>query len=276
MTTRTLNRGLDILEKLAATSELGLGPSAIADAAGLDKATVTRLLRTLIEAGYVRQDPATKKYRLTGKIVRLARGVEVSLDLQRVARPHLVALRDRVGETVNLGIMEDVAVYYVDKLEGVNSIQLVSAIGQTMPLNSTALGKAILAALPESEREATYGRMAWAARTDRTICEVVPFREEIRTTQARGYAVDDCENEPLAMCVAAAIIGADGRPAGAISVSAPHFRIQNHVKEIGIQVMATAAQVTWELGADPSLIGTSAGRPPVDPRSERNLGSLVR
>jgi DNA-binding IclR family transcriptional regulator len=256
--TRTLTRGLSILETLAAADELGLGPSAIAAAVVLDKATVTRLLRTLIETGYVIQDPVTRRYRLTGKILRLAQGIARSLDLQRVARPHLKALRDRLGETVHLGVMEDLAVYYVDKLEADNSIQLVTAVGQTMPLHSTALGKAMLAALPEDEREAKYRRMDFAARTDRTICTLAEFREEIRRTQVRGYAIDDRENQPLGACVAAAIIAAGGRAAGAMSVSGPHFRVQDHLDEFGEQVRATAAQIAWELGSDPVRVGPRA------------------
>jgi DNA-binding IclR family transcriptional regulator len=267
LTTRTLNRGLDILEKLATTSELGLGPSAVAEEVGLDKATVTRLLRTLIEAGYVRQDPVTRKYRLTGKILRLAQGVAVSLDLERVARPHLIALRDRVGETAHLGVMEGESVYYVDKLEAEHSLQLVSAIGQEMPLHSTALGKAILAALPEAEREAKLRRMDFVARTERTICNLEQFREEIRLTQGRGYAIDDRENEPQGTCVAAAIIGADGRPVGAISVSGPHVRVQEHVVQLGLQVRATAAQVAWELGAETPKESTTAVGVPAGPVS---------
>jgi IclR family KDG regulon transcriptional repressor len=252
LTTRTLSRGLDILERLASAGEFGLGPSAVAEEAGLDKATVSRLLRTLVEAGYVRQDSATRKYRLTGKLIRLAQGVAASLDLQRVARPHLMALRDRVGETVNLGVLEDLSVYYVDKLESENSIRLVSDAGRTMPLHSTALGKAILSVLPESERDELCQKIKFVRQTDRTICDLEQFEVELRTTRTRGYAIDDQENEPLATCVAAAIVGPDGRPAGAISVSAPHFRVQDHINELGIQVMATAAQVTWELGAVPS------------------------
>lgn len=250
MVTRTLNRGLNILEKLATTDESGLGPSAIAEGVNLDKATVTRLLRTLVEAGYVRQDAVTRKYMLTGKILRLAQGVGMSLDLQRIARPHLKALRDRLGETTHLGVMEDQMVYYVDKLEADNSIQLVSSVGQVMPLHSTALGKAIVAALPEAEREARYRHMDFVARTDRTITTLAEFREEIHRTQVRGYAIDNRENEPLGTCVAAAIVGADGHPVGAVSVSGPHFRIEQHLDQLGQQVMATAAQVAWELGAD--------------------------
>ena len=275
MITRTLTRGLNILETLAAADELGLGPSAIATTVGFDKATVTRLLRTLIVTGYVTQDPVTRKYRLTGKILRLAQGIARSLDLQRVARPHLKALRDRLGETVHLGVMEDLAVYYVDKLEADNSIQLVTAVGHTMPLHSTALGKAMLAALPEDEREATYRRMDFAARTDRTICTLPEFRKEIRRTQIRGYAIDDRENQPLGACVAAAIIAAGGRPAGAISVSGPHFRIHDHLDEFGEQVRATAAQIARELGSDSVRVGPPAVDGP-GPRESGRLGADIR
>lgn len=256
--TRTLTRGLTVLEALAAADELGLGPSALAMEVGLDKATVTRLLRTLMETGYVTQDAVSRRYRLTGKILRLAHGVAQSLDLQRVARPHLKALRDRLRETVHLGVMEDLAVYYVDKLEADNSIQLVTAVGRTMPLHSTALGKALLAALPEDEREAKYRRMDFAARTEYTICSLDEFRAEIRRTQARGYAIDDRENEPHGACVAAAIIAADGRAVGAMSVSGPHFRFHDHLDEFGEQVRETAAQIARELGFDSIRIGPPA------------------
>ena len=193
--TRTLSRGLDVLEALALANEHGLGPSAIGHRVGLDKATVTRLLRTLIEKGYVTQDETTRRYRLTGKVLWLAHRATVRLDLRTVARPHLTALRDELGETVHLGIMEDLRVVYVDKLEADNSIQLVSAVGQTMPLHSTSLGKAMLAALPDEEREGKYARMDFQPRTDRTVLDLATFREEIRQTQLRGYSTDDREND---------------------------------------------------------------------------------
>ncbi len=227
--TRTLSRGLDVLEALARANEDGLGPSAIGQRVSLDKATVTRLLRTLVEAGYVTQDEATRRYRLTGRILWLAHRATVRLDLRSVARPHLAALRDELGETVHLGVMEGLGVVYVDKLEAANSIQLVSAIGQTMPLHSTSLGKAMLAALPDEEREATYARMDLSRRTDRTILDLTAFREEIRRTQLCGYSTDDRENEPFGACVGAAIVGADGRPVGAISISGPSFRIHDRL-----------------------------------------------
>ncbi len=249
-TTRTLLRGLDVIEALADADAAGVGPSAISDAVDLDKATVSRLLRTLAEAGWVRQDGDTRRYRLSGKILRLAANLRVHLDLRTVAAPHLRALREELGETVHLGAMEDLGVFYLDKLESPNSIQLVSRVGQVMPLHSTSLGKAMLAALPDDEREARIARMDFVPRTDRTITTVAAFRREIVLTQQRGYATDDRENEPLGACVAAAIIGPEGRPVGAVSVSGPHYRVHSHLEDFGEHARATAAAIALDLGAN--------------------------
>jgi DNA-binding IclR family transcriptional regulator len=255
-TTRTLARGLDVVEALADADVVAMGPSGIGDIVGLDKATVSRLLRTLVETGWVRQDAVTRQYRLSGKILRLAANVRLHQDLRTVAAPHLRALREDLGETVHLGVMEDLGVFYVDKLESPNSIQLVSRVGQVMPLHSTSLGKAILAALPEEEREAKIARMDFVPRTDRTITTAAAFRRELIRTQQRGYATDDRENEPLGACVAAAIVGPEGRPVGAISVSGPHYRIQDHLEAFGERARATATAVAMDLGASNEQVGS--------------------
>jgi DNA-binding IclR family transcriptional regulator len=261
VTTRTLLRGLDVIEALADADAAGIGPSAIGEAVDLDKATVSRLLRTLAEAGWVRQDADTRRYRLSGKILRLAANVRVHLDLRTVAAPHLRALREELGETVHLGVMEDLGVFYLDKLESPNSIQLVSRVGQVMPLHSTSLGKAILAALPEEEREAKIARMDFVPRTDRTITTAAAFRRELVVTQQRGYATDDRENEPLGACVAAAIIGPEGRPVGAVSVSGPHYRVHSHLEDFGEHARATAAAVALDLGASQEDVRRAPGAP---------------
>lgn len=260
--TRALSRGLRVLEALAGSVEPALGPSAVARAVGLDKATVIRLLRTLAEAGYVAPEEKTGRYRVTGKILWLAHGVNARLDLRSVARPHLVALRDMLGETVHLGVMEDLRVVYVEKLEAANSVQLVSAVGQTMPLHSTALGKAMLAALPDDECEATYARMELAPRTERTICDLAALREEIHRTRLLGYATDDRENEPFGACVGAAIVGSDGRPVGAISVSGPHFRVHDRFEAFGEQVRAVALTIARELGVAAAASDDAPARGP--------------
>jgi DNA-binding IclR family transcriptional regulator len=258
VTTRTLRRGLDVLESHAGAGDAGLGPSAIGEAIDLDKATVSRLLATLAEAGYVRQDQVTRRYRLTAKILGLANRTNIHGDLRNVARPHLWELREHLGETVHLGVMEDLRIVYVEKMEARNSIQLVSRVGQTMPLHSTSLGKALLAALPEPEREAILGRIEYVSRTERTVRDADALRAEIDRVHVRGYATDDRENEPMGACVAAAIVGPDGRPVAAISVSGPHYRVRDHFETFGETVHTTANAVGAELGARPLPRGRSA------------------
>lgn len=246
--TRALARGLSVIEILAAAPEEGVSPSSIATQVGLDKATVARLLQTLVATEFAIRDEATRRYRLSSKIMRLARGVSNELSLPRIARPHLKRLWASLNETVHLGVIEGVSVVYLDKLESTNSIQLVSAVGQTMPLHSTSLGKAMLAGMSESERDEKLQKMDFARRTERTICDRGEFLKEIRRIQRIGYATDDRENEPLGACVAAVITGRNGRPVGAISVAGPAFRIRPHFEDIGRQVRAAAAAVTADLG----------------------------
>lgn len=245
---RALVRGITVFETLAEADDRGLGPSAIAEAVKIDKATATRILHTLMDMDYVQQDETTRRYRVTGKIVRLAQGVRSQFDLRSMARPYLRRLSEMLNETVHLGVMEDLRIVYLDKLESTNSIQLVSAVGQTMPLHSTSLGKAILSALPEAELEARLARMDFAARTERTITDIDEFRAEVKRTRERGYATDDQENEPGGACVASAIADADGWPVGAISVSGPEFRIRGHLETFGVATRDTAAAIARAFG----------------------------
>jgi len=226
-----------------------LGVTAIAEQVGLDKATVTRLLHTLITSGYAAREAANRQYRLTGKILNLAHIASARIDLLALARPHLRRLRDDLDETVHLGVLDGLKVVYLDKLESTNSIQLLSAVGQTMPLHSTSLGKAMLAALSDTELEATLAKMDFTPRTERTICDLEQFREEILRTRRRGYAIDDRENEPLGACVATALLDAAGQLVGAISVAGPHFRVRDHLDRFGKAVMTTAQSIAQELGA---------------------------
>jgi DNA-binding IclR family transcriptional regulator len=249
VTTRTLRRGLDVLEALAGAGDAGLGPSAIGESIDLDKATVSRLLATLAEAGYVRQDQVTRRYRLTAKILRLANRTNIYGDLRSIARPHLRELREK---------LDDLRIVYVEKMEARNSIQLVSRVGQTMPLHSTSLGKALLAALPGPELEDILSRIEYVSRTERTVRDADALRAEVDRVRERGYATDDRENEPMGACVAAAIVDPDGRPVAAISVSGPHYRVRDHFETFGETVHAAANAVTAELGAGSIPRGRSA------------------
>jgi IclR family transcriptional regulator, KDG regulon repressor len=246
-TTRTLVRGLNLLELIARSNE-GLALSELAAGASLDKATTLRLIGTLREAGWVRQDPSDRRYRVTGKMAHLSQIRGDGLSIQVLARPHLTRLRDEVNETVHLGVIRDDAVVYIEKLESSNSIRLVSTVGQEMPILTTALGRAILSALPEPERAVRIGALPLAKRTPQTM-DKKQLLPELVASAERGYAIDHEENELGVTCVGAPLFDSTGAPAAAISISGPTFRVAARLDLIGRACSDTAAAISRDFGA---------------------------
>jgi IclR family KDG regulon transcriptional repressor len=246
--TRALHRGLLVLEAIATRGgDGGLGVTDIATDSGIDKATAARLAQTLCALGYAYQDKATRRYRLTGRLLWLGAAYRSSLDLPRHSGPHLAELRRRCDETVHLGVRELDRIVYIAKLETQRPVQIGSAVGQTMPLHTTALGKALLSAMPTGDREELIASLDLTPRTAQSITTVERLRREIEATTSRGYSIDDRENEETIICVGAPIVNVIGEVLGAISVSGPSFRIEDSIEELGELCRKTAANIGADL-----------------------------
>lgn len=140
-------------------------------------------------------------------------------------------------------------VVYIEKIEPpVQHFRLVTAVGQTMPVHSTALGKAILSRLPEAEAERVMGRLELVAVTPNTVSSVPELSAAVAGCRERGWALDDEENLEGAMCVAAPVLGSDGYPLAAVSISSLRFRVENRVAELGERVRDAAARISVEVG----------------------------
>ena len=246
--TRSLQRGLHILEVLASSDgDAGLGITEIAKAVGLHKATATRLVQTLCALGYAYQDDTTRRYKLTGKVLSIGAEYQSGLNLPQRAGPHLARLRELTDETVHLGVRELDRIVYIVKLTSQRPVQIASAVGQTMPLHTTALGKAILSGMSEEEREHLMARLDLQPRTERSITTIEELRREVAETSRRGYSIDHRENEDTIVCVGAAIINSVGEAVGAISVSGPSFRMAEMIPTLGEMCRKTAADIGAEL-----------------------------
>ena len=219
-------------------------PGMIAELADLDRATSSRLLQTLVDDGYVRK-VAKGRYALTTKLLELASAGGIASGLRDIARPIMRELRDRYEETIHLGIVEGDRVVYIEKLEPSHQkVALVTSVGQSMPIHSTALGKAILGEMSAGNREAILNRIAFEPKTAATITSKEQFLQELVDTRARGYAVDHGENLPDASCVAAPIYNGSGDVVAALSMSSPTFRIADLFQELGPAVRAAADRVS--------------------------------
>jgi len=219
---------MDILDVLADSAE-GVSLADVAATTDLPKSSAFRYLTTLESRNYVEKDRESGNYRI-GRSLLPTRGRQLEMLSER-AQPVMAELRDRFGETVNLGVLDGDRISYIDILESPKRMRLAARRGDRHPIHSTALGKAVAATLPEAVVISILVGEGMPQLTPRTITEVDGFLEELEEIRQRGYALDDRENEEDGRCVAAALPGAD-LPA-AISISAPESRLpMEEVEEV--------------------------------------------
>ncbi len=189
----------------------------VTDGTDLPKSSAFRYLAALEARRYVARDAATGLFRL-GLAFRPqnTRAVE---RLTELARPALDKLRDQLGETVNVGVLDGTTVLHTVVAESPHMMRLAARVDERGYVHSTALGKAICATLPEDRVRAILHSAGMPALTEATIVDADAYIAELARVRERDYGVDDAENQPAGRCVAVAIHGI-GMPAG-LSVSAP-------------------------------------------------------
>ena len=237
---QTLDRSLDILEELSKSST-ALGVTAIARRLSLGKSTVHRTLQTLCWRGYVVRDG--EHYRLGLKIVELASTLLNDLDIRRLAEPILLETAATLGEAAHLVLLDEGEAVYIDtKGSSQKILNMYSKVGRRAPVHATAVGKAMLAFLPEADARAILVRKGLPKLTSTTITnleELMGQLEEIRTTK---IAHDVEENELGIYCVGTPVFNYTGKLAGGVSVSGP----ANRMKEKGLEYLASVVKKTGE------------------------------
>jgi len=244
---RALLRGLRVLEAVAAEGKPA-GPTRIAETVELDKATTARLLYTLRMAGYLRIVGTAGQYTLSSKLLQLSAAGPGYEDTRRMASPRLARLTEESQETVHLGVVEDGRVIYIDKFDPPVPIRLASSVGQSNPINVTALGKAFLAALPPDGRQAVLDSAELAVPRGSSSFDLEALLAELELVAERGFAVDQEENEEGVCCVGSAILGPDGKPVAAVSISGPTFRMEPRFEELGKACHDVALAISADVG----------------------------
>jgi DNA-binding IclR family transcriptional regulator len=245
-TLRSVRRAVTALELIADAGELGV--SELGRRLGVHKATASRLVATLAERGLLDRDPRTEKVRLGFGLIRLAGTAMAGLDIVRTAHPVLVDLAEDTRETVNLGVLSEGAVVYVDQVTGSRSIVAVSWVGRRTPLHATSNGKVLLAYLDADERDRLLARPL-AAMTSRTVTDGHDLQRHLEQVAARGYAQTLEELEEGLNAVAAPVHQADGRVVAALSVSGPAFRMRPmDLPRIARRTMDAADTISRRLG----------------------------
>jgi DNA-binding IclR family transcriptional regulator len=242
-----ISKVLKILEALQSSSA-GLSLKTICEMTDINKSTAHRFLRHLGREGYLIRTEAGA-YLIGPRFAQISARASMSATLQAVAKPALSDLWNATQETVNLGVLDQGTVLYLDVIESSHEFRLASHIGTRRSLHATALGKTLAAFAPASAREAVLSGIVFQPATPKTIRNLVQLREELEKIRRQGHAVDNEEAVLGARCVSAPILNNDSVAVAAVSISGPITRISSgHVPALAQAVKVAANAISSAMG----------------------------
>jgi IclR family KDG regulon transcriptional repressor len=249
---QTIERASLILDILGQSPQ-GISVRDLSTKIKLPKGTTHRLLSSLSYFGYVRQDPKTRNYFLGLKLVEMGNLLLSQLDLRKEAEPFLRDLAERTKETVHMVILDRNEIVYIDKVEldhNPSGLRMASRVGLRNPAHSCAVGKVLLAHLPEEELDHIIKEKGLPKRTENTITNTTQLKDHLNLVRAQGYAIDDEENEKGIRCIAAPVYNEVGKAVAAVSISGPAFQVTKKViqERLKKEVMETALKISQRLG----------------------------
>ena len=242
-------RTMSIVETLA-KSKGSLGITQIAKETELSKATVSRLLNTLMVSGYVQRESRTREYKLGLKFLEISSSIIERQDIRDIARPYLNRLSNATKEIVHLAIMDRDEIVYIDKVEGgEHAVRIFSVVGKRSPMHCTGLGKAFLSTLTDAEVEEVVVRKGLKKYTANTITSLDHLKKELAKIRAKGCSYDEAEHEIGIWCVAAPILDNNGKAIAAISVTVPEIYMSEERKlEFSEKMIGVSNEISRQLG----------------------------
>jgi IclR family pca regulon transcriptional regulator len=249
---QSLERGLAILGCFTPARPV-LGIADIADELGMSRSTTHRYVITLVALGYLEQG-ASRKYRLGLRVTDLGMSALNSTGLREHARPYLEELRQRTSYTTSLGVLDGSEVLYVDRARsfrrGQSQIDLSLQPGSRVPAYCTAMGKLLLAYLPDSQQRDVVAEIKPSKRGPHTITSKKGLKAELEKVRDAGFAVDDEELAADLYAIAAPVRN-EGRDVVAAVNLAAHssmIALEELVDALGPHLVSTADRISARLG----------------------------
>lgn len=242
-----LHNALDVLELLAEAPQ-PLGATDISRQLGATKSATYRILVNLESRGYVVKDSRTARYSVGARLLGYGLRAGSKEAIVQAAHPWLERLSEQLGETANLGMLDGTKVQYITIVESPHDLRMAARAGARDDLHSTAMGKALLAFLPDDERDRVLSRPL-RQKTPRTVTDVDRLREDLSVIRTTGIAAEYGENEMAAACFGIPLFGPGGNVIAAISVAGPEGRMKaagvDRIREL---LLEAAQSITREVG----------------------------
>src|SRR5262245_19257045 len=245
---QVLDRALGILDLLADESP-ELGPSEVSECMGLHKSTVHRLLQVLERHRLIEKMAPNGKYRLGLKLFELGSKAIAQLDLRGRARQYLERLVLETGETAHICVLDGDRMLSIANVESPRTLRTPSTVGRRTPTHCTAVGKILLAHLPEEEQNELIKKLELTAYTRHTLTKPARLKAELKLIRLRGYAMDDEEFEEGLKCIGAPVMDYTGKVVAAVSVAGPAFRLtEERITAVVRSTIRAASDLSAELG----------------------------
>ena len=235
----SIRKAFRILELLAEESPRGV--TEIASGLGLEKSGVSRLLKGLADLGYARADARRGQYNLGPRILRLARPYLEGDPLVREAQPLLRELARDAHASAHVAVIAEDDLVIVAKQPSPERIQVATWVGGGTSLHASAMGKILLASLPERELGRFLGRPL-ERFTDRTLTDPRRLRKELDEVRRRGYSLESEEEHPGVGCIGAPVRDSEGRWFAALSVAGPLQGTPFKLDRAHFKLVASAAR----------------------------------
>lgn len=246
----TLARGLHVLSHVA-SARRPIGVTELAERTRLDKATTYRLARKLGELGYLKRDEVGK-FTLSLHVLDLGFAYLASLDLRTQALPEMRQLHDEYDGSITLSVLDGTDVVYVERIspKGLQASMPVG-VGARLPVYCTAMGKAMLANMPEDRLSELLDRITYVKWTERTIGTRAEFEDDLRRTRERGFAVTDQEMIDGLRAVASPIFDHHGEVIAGLSVALPvqACPMEHLLGSVATRIVAAGKAISTHLGA---------------------------
>jgi len=249
---KSLLKTLDIIEAVAEAGSAGIHE--ISAMTGFPPSTIHRIVTTLVERHYLKQDKENKKYSLSFRFLELGTKAEQQFQINAIARPHLERLVAETKESANLAVKDGDNMVYLDQVQSDHSmLRLFTRPNARVPLYSTGVGKMFLSQMNESDLDKYLQRTRRIRHTPYTLITREEIREELALIRAQGFSVDNEEMEEGVRCVATLIFDHNGQPIAAVSISGAAIRITpKRVAPLGKLIKTCASAISGELGFNPT------------------------
>lgn len=222
-----LERGLSVLELLS-ERPYEMGFQEIVHRLRIPPSSLWRILKVLVERGYILMDPQRRTYRLGFKLATMGNVLLENSQFKSLVIEDLRRLSDTTMETVELDVRVKDQLVLVEQVVGPEGLYMYSHPGSSMPyFHATAPGKVYLAELPLERLKAVMEKIGFPKLTPYTIDSFERLAVELEGVKANGYAVDIDEMREGVGRVAAPLYNREGKIIACIAVVCPSFRLRD-------------------------------------------------